>query len=515
MKTTRRWFLRGMGAALAIPALPSLLKGKAAEAAVRSTSRFFVHLGTHHGGAWGENMHPATPAPSMETMSYAGRTVRRAPLVLSRDGQGNNTLSPVLTAAPTLLTDRLASKMFVLHGLDIPFYIAHHEGGYLGNFAAGGNATAQAQAARPTIDQLMAWSPSFYPDLSGTTQRSVTLTRACSFDYANPSARTGAIQEVGPTADTPLQLFQALFPAAQPTSRGPIVDKVLESYHRARSNPRISAEDKIRLDDHVQRISELQRRIGTVVSCAYPPAPVAPHANSNVGRVVFSPPYAQHADLQQAWFQAVNDLIVAAFACGLTQIVNGIVGPTFVDTYPANEWHQGVAHRAREADGVQQGVLCSSYRTFFQGVLLDLASKMDAVSMPSGGSLLDQALVTWTQECGIITHHSRDSTVVGFGGAGGFLRTGQVCDYRNQDLVFDAQETHLVLHPGLLWHQWLGTVLQAMGIPKSEYERPATNVGYPDFKYMASPSSLELTPEQAYPEAVWSAAGDVLPFLRP
>ena len=123
------------------------------------------------------------------------------------------------------------------------------------------------------------------------------------------------------------------------------------------------------------------------------------------------------------------------------------------------------------------------------------------------------ATSTWSQECGIITHHSRDCAVVGFGGAGGALRTGQICDYRNLDLAFDRQETHLLLHPGLLWHQWLGTALQAMGIPKSEYEQPATNPGYPDFKYMDRPGSFDITPEAAYPEIVWSSAGEILPYL--
>ena len=52
-----------------------------------------------------------------------------------------------------------------------------------------------------------------------------------------------------------------------------------------------------------------------------------------------------------------------------------------------------------------------------------------------------------------------------------------------------------------------------MGIPKSEYEKPAVNFGYPDFKF-AHVEWVPLTTERAYPEVVWSVAGDVLPYLK-
>ncbi|MFO0725887.1 MAG: DUF1552 domain-containing protein [Myxococcota bacterium] len=513
MSSTRRWLLKGAGAALAIPVLPSLLRGRAAEAAAAGVKKNFVFIGTHHGGAWPENMLPIMPAPSTESMSYAGRVIRRAPLAASDGPGGTRTLSPILVGAPGTLPDSLVSKMFVLRGLDVPFYLAHHDGGYLGNFATGGNDTANASAARPTIDQIMAWSPSFYSDLGGVTQRSVVFGVPCSFDHSSPAARTGPIQALGPTGISLTNLFDALFPAAHPTARAPIVDRVLDSYRALRNGPRISQADKLRLDDHLERIAELQRRLGTVVACTYPPPPVSPYSRASYATALGGPGFVQHHEAQEAWFDVLTDLLVAAFSCGLTRVAAGVVGINFVDAVPNSEWHQGVAHRAREPDGVQQGVLASAYRSFFQAVLLKFAQKMEAVTTADGKTLLDQSLVVWSQECGIITHHSRDCAVVGFGGAGGALRTGQICDYRNLDLAFDRQETHLLLHPGLLWHQWLGTALQAMGIPKSEYEQPATNPGYPDFKYMDRPGSFDITPEAAYPEIVWSSAGEILPYL--
>jgi hypothetical protein len=49
---SRRWALKGLGATLAIPVLPSLLRASDAVAQAALERRFFVNLGTHHGAAW-------------------------------------------------------------------------------------------------------------------------------------------------------------------------------------------------------------------------------------------------------------------------------------------------------------------------------------------------------------------------------------------------------------------------------------------------------------------------------
>ena len=125
-----------------------------------------------------------------------------------------------------------------------------------------------------------------------------------------------------------------------------------------------------------------------MVTCTYPTAPGAPHAQAQLGHVIYNPPYAQNSALQLGWFKVMNDLIVAAFSCGLTRIATGIIDPTFVDSVPFEEWHQGVAHRALEADGERQNILCGSYRTFFQELVLDLVQKLNAVAMPDGTLLV-------------------------------------------------------------------------------------------------------------------------------
>ncbi len=512
MTVSRRFVLRGLGATVALPVLPSLLTAKQARAQAAAAQPCFVSYTTNHGGAWAANMFPTAPTQGVETQTYA-HTIRRFPLVAQRGG-GLAQVSPILTAADTKLTPRLLGKMFTVQGVDVPFYLAHNTGGALGNYARndgnGGDGTlAQTNAQRPTIDQLMAWSSAFYPDLSSVRQRVLLTSARASYNFANPQTRSGAIQEIA-GADTPNQLFDSLFPqTGGPAPRRPIVDKVLESYNRLRASPKLSVDDKHRLDDHLQRLAEVQRRFATtVISCGSVSRPTNPSMSKTMGQVAYGQASALDPTAHAQYCQALNDVIVLAFSCGVSRLAVTRIDLDF-STY-AGDWHQEVAHQADQPDGVKQGVLMTSYQKVFENVLLDLAAKLDAVDTGSGTSLLDRALVTWTQECGNNTHSSNSVPVVGFGGAAGFLKTGYHHDYRNLALGFGTGEKE---YPGLLWNQWLGTVLQAMRIPKSEYEKAAVCGGYPDYNF-AHLQWQSVNESQAWPAGTWSKTGEVLPWLK-
>jgi hypothetical protein len=166
------------------------------------------------------------------------------------------------------LTAALLGKMNVVRGLDIPWYIAHHTGGHLGNFARndgnGDDGAAVQASSMPTIDQIMAWSSNFYGDLSGITERALIFgSHRLSYNWSSPSDRSGEIQEVSGD-DDPLTMFNRVFISdedpSDPAPRAPIVDKVFSSYQSLRqSNRRLSTEDGQRLDDHMDRLAELQR----------------------------------------------------------------------------------------------------------------------------------------------------------------------------------------------------------------------------------------------------------------
>ena len=137
------------------------------------------------------------------------------------------------------------------------------------------------------------------------------------------------------------------------------------------------------------------------------------------------------------------------------------------------DWHQEVAHQWQLAD--RQALLVQSYQRFFASTFVDMAKRLDVEEAP-GATYLDNSLLVWTQESGMETHGSVSIPVVTFGSAAGRMKTGMLVDYRrmgNTASQFDpgagGKQTL-----GMLYSQWLATVLQAMGVPPSEFERWGT-----------------------------------------
>ena len=62
--------------------------------------------------------------------------------------------------------------------------------------------------------------------------------------------------------------------------------------------------------------------------------------------------------------------------------------------------------------------------------------------MASGGTLLDHSLVAWGQESGNVTHFAFSMPVITAGAAGGAIKTGSYCDYRNLEPTFERRLEH-------------------------------------------------------------------------
>lgn len=497
---SRRQFLRGLGGfTLAVPFLPSL-----ARAQVGPPPKRFVAMTTAHGGIWGRHFYPDA-ATLTEQRDYAGHAIRAGRL--RPDG---DFISPVISGQGL---GGLAQKLNILRGIDVPYYLAHHRGGHLGNFAdndGNGSEGAFLQGyGLPTIDQVMAWSPSFHADLSTIRLRSIVVgQRGISWNWSRPSDRSGRVQPMA-TQWHPQPIFNRLFnPGADARTPTPlVVDRVHASYRRLmESNPRIAVADRRRLTEHMDRLFELERRLRIDVECA------APEANYDGLDHDFGD--AAH---QVRFWQAHNDIVVAALACGVNRIAVLGTYSTFSDF--VGDWHQAIAHQGHLPE--QQQVLVEAHQRFFERVFLDLARKLDAIEEPGGGTLLDHSLLAWTQESGMITHDSYGIPIVTAGGAGGALQTGWFTDFRDQDVGWPAGENDdpagvaEMNRPGLYYNQWLGTALGAMGVPTAEYaaysrDLTADYAGERPDGYGVVYTS-ELT-RRHYAQA-WQRLGDPLPFI--
>lgn len=493
---SRRLYLRGAGGfTLALPFMPSL-QTYARAAEVAGAEKFFVSMGTAHGGIWGSNMFPAQSLLTSKMNLFAGHDISSGPLVRTIEGS-DAYLSPVLRASSSRLTDRIVSKMNVLRGFDIPWYIAHNTGGFLGNYAdclgSGGNNNPM-----PTIDQLMAWSDKFYRTTSGIKVRTMVMGDRTGFNghswnYSNPAQRSGTIQalEIERSAQSMFsKIFVAPSTTPAPMARKPIVDRVIENYRSLRnSDRRLSVDDKRRLDDHMGRLAELQRRVGDAT----------PRSCGNVAK----PASDSTSGPAKTRYGLYNDVIAAAFACGTSRIAIVNIGDNF-SSYTGS-WHQDIAHRWEEKD--PQQTLTDALRATFDATFLDLALKLDTPD-GTGGTYLDRALMHWTQESGQGTHDNLSMPVVTAGSAAGFLKTGLYCDYRNQTKFadFPYDKAGGPTFQGLLYRQWLATMLQAMGLSTADYERPGVK-GYAD-------PFVDASWAKRYVPGVLESAGNVVPYVK-
>jgi hypothetical protein len=513
----RRQFLIGSGGfMLALPFMRSLLPSTAQAQAYKPQPRF-VAWATPHGAVWGANMCPAESMLTQTTNLYSDHPIRYGTLKATVNG-GRASLSQVLSASSSVLTDSLVSKLNVLRGFDVTCNISHHTGGYLGNFARTDTAGLPLTDI-PTIDQVMAYSPSFYPDLSSIRKRSMHIGHVCSYGWSNPETKSGRIQPV-PTSFSSKALFDDIFvqPTQQDNPRVPVVDRVLESYRKLRSGAfgdarRLSAADRQRLDDHLARLAELERRVNVVASCSGVQAPSRNVDQNSPGYYsgIFS---AGNPAAAGDFYQTFNDVVAAAFMCGTSRIAVILSHETW-STF-AGDWHQDVAHMAEQADGVKQGIIANAHQQFFERAFLDLASKLD-VEEADGKTYLDNTLMMWSQEAGPSTHDAISMPVITAGSAGGFLKTGLYVDYRNTTNKSLAQYNRIwtnELRPGILYSQWLATALQAMGVPPSEFEINGQR-GYGQ-QYMEArhPWTRSGNGKDAWPDRLRNDASNIVPLLK-
>jgi hypothetical protein len=515
IQLTRRQVLMGAaGITLALPVLPSLFLKPAYGADpvfVRKPRLYW--LTTHHGGAHENSMFPSEALLTQSEQLFSDHAVRSGALRATIEGASRG-VSAVLRADASRFTEQILSRINVLRGIDVPFSLGHHKGGHLGNYAdnegLAGEAMEAKQNPRPTIDQILAWSEAFYPDLGAIRERAMVVgPDSISWNYSNPSAKSGTIQNVR-GVESSLELFNRIFLPADATERGrrPVVDHVLESYkHLRNGNRRLSAADRQRLDDHMDRIGELQRKLNTGLpnSCAR----IVPPADDALNHQQNEPLHA----VRNA--QLFNEVIAAAFICGTSRIAVLGLGsdPRFV-SFPG-DWHNDVAHMWPTPENQQ--LLVTAYQRIFESVFLDMATRLDVEEEP-GVTYLDNSLVVWTQESGMSTHDPLSMPIVTCGSAAGFFKTGLSLDYRrvgHPDSRFDPQANENFLYAGVTYNQFLATVLQAMGLPPAEFERWGhKGYGYP----LVTPPDIGILPfarhYQNTSSRYFQIASDVLPFLR-
>jgi hypothetical protein len=406
MSLPRRTFLRGVGAAIALPWLDAMTPALSAAATTSAPQRLgFFYVPN---GMFLPNFHPA--------------------------GNGGTSfeLTPVLTPLASV-----REHIVVVSGLSNMPVLANDQGGgvHTRNHAGwlsgvlpkrteGANITSAKTADQYAADKLGADTP----------LRSLELTLESNYQVGNceagySCAYLNSTSWRAPNAPLPHEgdprvVFQRLFgDGGSVASRleemrkdRSILDSVMESVAEVRK--RLGAADRTAMADYLDSVREVEQRIVR-----------AEHANATTPLPAVEQPsgipdeYDEHAKL-------LMDLLLLAYQGDITRVSCLQIGRELSGrTYPwigVPEAHHGVSHHQRDPHNIQQKTKIDAYNmSLFSRFVEKLRDTADG-----DGSLLDHSLFLYGAGMGDGDRHTPlELPVVLAGHAGGELKTGRHIRY--------------------------------------------------------------------------------------
>jgi len=429
----RRGFLKGVaGAALALPFLESMRRGSAAEPEKRVYS-FFIRQGNGVQQA-GYNNEPERFWP-------------RSLGTLTKDLLATTNSDRTLA----ILAD-YATKLTLVRGTRFAFpgIGCGHSGG-LNQCLTAANLTGEGKdtlAQGPSIDYLISQrlnTPGIEPLTLMSGPQSAYIAHGLS--YSGPGQLRGA-------KNNPFAVYTALMGvSASPevlqqiaTRRRSVNDLVRTEMQELLASRDLSTTDRDRLDMHFQAIRDLEIGMACTLSAEKVTSmqQIATVFEANENRI-------KVADM-------MCELAALAFACDATRTGTLQIGMGndstryYVDGVLQNTFHR-ISHRI-DGDGSEGApipnadVLHHGIDKIFAGIFKRFLDRLSEYPGPSGGPLLDDSVVMWTNDLANGPPHSYSNIPqVLAGGAGGFLKTGQYLDAGN------------VTHNKLL-----NTIINAVGI---------------------------------------------------
>jgi hypothetical protein len=400
----RRTFLRGVGAAIALPWLDAMKPAlSAATVAPQRLGFFYVPNGMYL-----PNFHPA---------GNGGRSFELTPV-----------LTPLASVREHVVVVSGVSNMPVLaNDQGGGVHTRNHAGwlsGVLPKRTEGANITSAKTVDQYAADKLGADTP----------LRSLELTLESNFQVGNceagySCAYLNSTSWRAPNAPLPHEadprvVFQRLFgDGGSVASRleemkkdRSILDSVMESVAQVRK--RLGAADRTVMGDYLDSVREVEQRIVR-----------AEHANAATPLPVVEQPsgipeeYDEHAKL-------LMDLLLLGYQGDITRVSCLQIGRELSGrTYPwigVPEAHHGVSHHQRDPHNIQQKTKIDAYNmSLFTRVLEKMRDTADG-----DGSLLDHSLLMYGAGMGDGDRHTPlDLPVVLAGGAGGQLKTGRHIRY--------------------------------------------------------------------------------------
>lgn len=290
-----------------------------------------------------------------------------------------------------------------------------------------------------------------------------------------------------PTQANPDQAFQFLFddepvePSPFDDAQDAMLSMSLEQFDRL--TPRLSAEDRIKLEAHRDMLHQLRLGLATPFDCGTVPPPTPVDGLSRA---------AQY----EADFESFARMIGAAFACGVARVATlGLVTipPEAYGLPESASIHHEYEHESSPFDGFAQstpfeGTYAGASTTWinaYEGMVQrniwqaeQVAKVIDIMrEIPDeDGTLLDNTLVVYVSELSHGSHGTEHYPIILFGGFAGAVTPGRYIKYaQNKPNPWNRN----------YFNEWTGTphshlfvsILQAFGMDVDYLEAPSVQ-GY-------------------------------------
>ena len=475
-RKTRRQFLVGTGQTLlALPFLPSLIPSYAHAQAAVVPRRMMNFAFDHHG----ENQFWANPNIATTAVGSIGVKER----LLSSMGNSATSVVSSLLSNPLYNSLLTQNQITIARGLDFQYSggSGHIARAFGGNSTLECGDTSENPTHQSTMDYIVERSAAVYPNAASNVSKSIRIDLDGCWTY---------VQKIGTRSINPgaynygdiLKMYNAVFgsltASTAPTQdltnvqKTNILNRVFPAFQSFKNSRKISSEDKLRLDQHLSFLSDLQKSVSAVappqiLSCTKPDSNFTGATKLQINNLYV-------------------DLLVVAFKCGLTQFASfnfEAQDPSWLPNYthiPGEGFH-GHMHGALGI--ASQNKAYEAYHKFGYNLVADrFLSPLNVEEGNSGRTYADNMITTclshlWMQP-GSQTggHNGSDMQHVIFGSMGGKLRSGRY--------YLGPIGGHQFPNPGaaLPHNTFIMTLLNLMGVPASEYSQsssvPGKGFGY-------------------------------------
>ncbi len=283
-----------------------------------------------------------------------------------------------------------------------------------------------SNARGPTVDQVAAQA------IGGlTTIPSVqmgVINKVSMADYGTTMhnlSHKGHLQPLPPIKN-PQQIFQSFLslftPQDDPSKpvRLGVTDSVMEDFKALKM--RLGTADNLRMDAHMQGLSELEKKIEALPPvCALPLKPSQTSDDANGITAVNA---------------ALSDLIAFAFACDVTRVVSFLFGggaseAGFSEIGLSSQHMLSHDHSTNALSSTEPYQESGSVNDMHKGVVYQmqklayLVEKLKSTPDGFGGNLLDNTVVLASSDCSEgFSHSIHDQPILIIGGGGGRIKQG-------------------------------------------------------------------------------------------